>query len=142
MSNIPTPYISGGESSVSAWGCDNVPDTSHLDTLISLFSESFSVKQIEAVHQFSGCNLDESVECLANGASVEAITHMVKENYKKYPMKKVHVDSGELWPDLLSFYKCVRCVYLQLRICLDDQPPVDTGGVRKQVFTSVYPDFV
>jgi hypothetical protein len=138
-SNRPAPYAGGGES---AWGGGGVPDPFHLDTLKSLFSQSFNVRQIGAIYHFSGCNLEESVECLANGGSVEAITQMVKHEYLKKEIKKVHVDSDELWPDMLSFYKCVPSVNMQLRICLDGQPPVDTGGVRRQIFTSVFSEFV
>lgn len=43
------------------------------------------------------------VECLGNGASLEALIKMVNKNYMNYSVMKVYVDEGEVWSDMLSF---------------------------------------
>jgi len=113
-----------------------------LDTLFSLFSEKFSSKQIKIIYQLSDNHFEDSVECLLSGASLEAIVQMLNKCYARCPVIKIHIDSDEIWSDL-SFYKCVSCVHMKrLRVCLDNAPPVDTGGVRRQVFTTTFSEFV
>ena len=114
-----------------------------LDNLLSLFAENFSVKQITTVYNYSGKEFEESMECLGNGASLDSIMKMVNKQYSRSPPVKVHVDADEMWSDLLSFYKCTTAHGLdrRVRVCLDGAPPIDTGGVRRQVFTTVFSEF-
>lgn len=41
------------------------------------------------------------------------------------------------WSDVVAYYKAAREINVHLRIFADEVPAVDTGGVRRQVFTEV-----
>ena len=128
---------------LSSNGCQS--SSTALDTLLLLFAEKFTVKQIKAVHCSTAYDLDESVECLASGASLEAISKMLTNRYRQYPLEKVHIDADEIWSDLLSYYKCVTTCKLTkkcIRIRLQGEPAVDTGGVRRQIYTTVFSEFM
>ena len=49
------------------------------------------------------------------------------------------VDSEDMWADMLAIYMCFT---LGERISLDNGPALDTGGVRRQVYTCVYNKFI
>ena len=66
---------------------------------------------------------------------------LTKTMYGEFPFTKVHVDEDEdeKWCDLVTFYKAPSPDprLHRLRICLNGQPPMDTGGVRRDLYTSV-----
>ena len=67
----------------------------------------------------------------------------MSEVSRTYPVVKIHIDEDEVWSDLVSFYKTSnadisRC---RIRIRLNGQPAIDTGGVRCQVYTSTLEKF-
>ena len=56
---------------------------------------------------------------------------------------KLHVDEDELWSDLLAFYKCVTSPgKKRLKIRMDSSRAIDTGGVRRHVYTMAYSDLI
>ena len=66
----------------------------------------------------------------------------VNEAFKTTPRVRVEIDSQDMWRDLLACYESRRVNDAsQLQIVLSDQPPVDAGGVRRQVYTTVYSEF-
>ena len=129
--------------STSASSFLTVDETSNVDTLFSLFSEKFTTQQIQSVYNYSGDDFDASIECLGVGASLDSIVKVIMKHSRTLPVVKLHVDKDEMWSDLLSFYKCVSLpCKKRLRICLGGSSTIDTGGVRRQVYTTVYSDFV
>ena len=58
-------------------------------------------------------------------------------------MIKVEIDSDDIWQDMVCHYKSTKMnVMKKLRIRLLAQPALDTGGVRRMVYSAVYTDFV
>ena len=113
-----------------------ITTSSSLDTLLSL-------KQIQALYRHSGDNFDEAIECLMNGPSAESILKMVNARSMSDPVVKVAVDSDDVWADVLAVYKQPRnLIGKRIRVILDNSPVIDTCGVRKHVYTSVFADFV
>ena len=62
---------------------------------------------------------------------------------KTCPIVKVHIDEDEVLPDLVAFYKTsnVDISKCRIRIRLNGQPAIDTGGIRCQVYTTVLQQF-
>lgn len=67
---------------------------------------------------------------------------MVNNRFLRFPKQKVHIDFEDMWPDMLAQYKSQN-MYLHslFRIILDGKPSIDTGGVRRQVYSSVFHNF-
>ena len=67
----------------------------NVDTLLSLFSSRFTVKQIQVLYQYSGENFDNAIECLMSGPSLESIVKMINTRSMSDPIVKVGVDSDD-----------------------------------------------
>jgi hypothetical protein len=67
---------------------------------------------------------------------------MMNKHFDHYSKLKLNVESHDMWNDIVSQYKNpsmnLKC---QLSIKLDNQPPIDTGEVRRQVCSRVLEDF-
>ncbi len=60
---------------------------------------------------------------------------------KEYPVIKIRIDEDDCWSDMVSFYKSKEDQSKhRVRIRLLDRPVVDTGGVRRQMFTQTFRD--
>ena len=114
----------------------------NVDQLISMFSSRVPVKQIQSLYQLSGENFDDCVECLLSGPTSDLLLKIVNNRYLSFPTTKVAIDSEDMWADMLAIYKCFTLGERRLRISLDDGPALDTGGVRRQVYTCVYNKFI
>lgn len=110
------------------------------DKLLSIFTGEMTPKQISTIFQFSGNDFESSMECLIAGPTVESLLKFTSSKYATYQPVKVHVDEEEMWSDLVAFYKAPKpdSLLCQLKVSLVRQPAVDTGGVRRQVYTSVF----
>lgn len=98
---------------------------------------------MEAVYHATGNNFDESMECLLEGPTINSILFILKDAFENVPTVKVEVDPDELWQDIVVLYKSSRMdVTKRLRIHFQNQPALDTGGVRRMVYSSVYTDFI
>jgi hypothetical protein len=113
------------------------------DKLLSIFIGGMTPKQIMCIFRFSGNDFNSSMECLIAGPTFESVLKLSSSKYAAYQPVKVRVDEDEMWSDLVSFYKAPKIdpMICQLKICLLGRPPVDTGGVRRQVCTSVFQRF-
>ena len=68
---------------------------------------------------------------------------MVNRYFLKLLVVKAYIDGDEIWSDLLSFYKCISSpCKKRLGICLSGVPSIDTGGVRRQIYTNAFTEFV
>ena len=66
---------------------------------------------------------------------------MVNARFRNLPRTKLSVDFDDMWRDVVAAYKSPMSFQTQLRITLDGKPPIDTGGVRRQVYTKVFESF-
>ena len=46
------------------------------------------------------------------------------------------VDSETLWKDMVTEYKAESICHSKLRISIDNEPAIDTGGVHRQLYTT------
>ena len=65
----------------------------------------------------------------------------VNTQFGVLPKSKLSIDSNDMWSDLVTVYKGVFDPHCQLRVSLKGQHAIDTGGVRRQVYTQVFQDF-
>ncbi len=112
-----------------------------LDHLLLAFATTHSTDQVVAIYDLSGSDYEASMCCLSDGPVMSSITEMLYERFKKMPRVKLSIESSDLWGDMVAAYKGHMNFNSQLRITLDNQPAIDTGGVRRQVYTTVYDDF-
>ena len=122
---------------------ETTPEVNNLDTLLSLFSSRLTVKQIQSLYRYSGDNFDNAIECLMNGPSLDSILRMINTRSMDDPVVKVAVDSDDVWADMLAVYKqSDGLIGKRIRVTLDNSPVIDTCGVRKHIYTSVFAEFV
>lgn len=108
-----------------------------------MFDGHLSEDQVEAVYHASDSDFDSSMECLLDGPTINSILYMLNEIFETVPVIKVNIDPDEIWQDMVVEYKSSRMdVTKKLRIRLQNQPALDTGGVRRMVYSSVYTDFI
>lgn len=67
---------------------------------------------------------------------------MMNFRFCSLPTIRLECDHTTAWADMVALYKGPRFNYRsKLRIVLANEPAVDTGGVRRQIYTSVFMDF-
>lgn len=116
-----------------------------LDTLISIFSTRYTAKQIQVLYKYSGDSFDSCIECLMSSPSQESILRMVNAHYLPYQTVKVAIDQVDMWADMLALYKSSDNLVGRrtcIRVMLDNSPAIDTCGVRRRMYTTVYAEFV
>lgn len=76
------------------------------------------------------------------GAGSRSLCHPFITKLFGVPCAKVYVDSYDMWADLVGHYKSPSSTTNRpIRIVFDNQPALDTGGVRRQCYTQVYEQF-
>ena len=112
------------------------------EDLISMFETKFSQSQISTIYRLFGHDFDAAVECLCVGPTQEMLLKPVKDSFVDGRSHKIHVDSNDIWLDLVGAYKAGNIEFCRpSRILLDNSPAIDTGGVRRQVFNDVFQAF-
>ncbi len=115
----------------------------HIEKLLSVFKDHVTEEQLLAVYDASGKNFEISMECLSQGPTLNSIVAMLNERMKIAERSKIDVDADDIWQDMIVFYKSPTFDSTrQLRIRLGNIPAIDTGGVRRQIFTSIFNQFV
>ena len=67
---------------------------------------------------------------------------MINKRMEQYSTLKVNIDFEDMWPDMVSLYKNRSMDFsCRLRLILHGKPPIDSGGVRRQVYISVFENF-
>ena len=90
----------------------------------------------------AGENYDRATTCRLAGPTLPSILKMLHNHFRDMPRQKVCVDLNDAWSDLVAIYKRSTLDHLsQLRITIDGQHAIDTGGVRRQVYTTVFQAF-
>jgi len=118
---------------------------SPLDILVETFNDKFSRSQIVATYKFLCEDYDKVSQCLMDGPQISSLLIAVGEAFESFPRIRAEIDSQDVRRDLLYSLACYKSGKVndasQLRIVLSDQPAVDVGGVRRQVYTTVYTEF-
>ena len=111
-----------------------------LDTFVS--EDNLSTKQVVTIYELSGSDFDKSMTCLLDGPTLQSIIKMINGRFVQFPRVKLSLDAEDMWGDMVAQYKCPSTsLQSQLRITLNRQPAVDTGGVRRQVYSTIFEDF-
>ena len=136
QASVTHQSVQPGESSQSA---DSVCP---LDQLLAAFVGTLSTKQVTTIYDFSGCDVKRSSTCLLSGPTLTSILEMVKERFEEFSKLKIPVDFDDMWADMVAQYKSPKLnLHSRLRVILDGKPSIDTGGVRRQVYSSCYKSF-
>ena len=121
------------------------PPFAPLNDLLRTFVDGIrlTARQVTRIYKFSGSDYEASRKCLAaGGPTLASVLNMVNKMFEHYPKTKCYIDSEDAWGDLLAQYKSSTMnINSQLRVTLNNQPPIDTGGVRRQVYTHAFMDF-
>ena len=119
-----------------------VKPLSELDHLFKIFDGQLTEKQVAAVYMISGKNYDCALQCLLEGPSLKSLITVMNNYFEGKPTAKISLDLSTAWSDLVSYYKGNKIDYgLQIRVALVGDVTIDTGGVRRQVYTQVYAEF-
>ena len=80
--------------------------------------------------------------CLKEGPTLESILLMLSQKMGSAKSVAVTVHTNEMWRDILLHYKSGTVDFeKRLFIKLSDAPAIDEGGVRRQVYSTVYNEF-
>ena len=113
-----------------------------VDDVFTMFAGKLKPKQIMCTYRLCDDSFDATVECLLEGPTLDSLLKTLNRKYKKMPVTKLYLDQDDMWSDTVAFYKSPSCLLQnQIRIVLNHQPAVDTGGVRRHVFTEVFGQF-
>lgn len=112
---------------------------STLDNLLSMFVGDLSPKEVIAVYRLTDEDYNSALDCLLSGPSLHGLLKVHKMKFYGKPASKLHVDADDIWADTVGYYKS-PCLKLDkpIRVVVDDSPAIDTGGVRRQVFSDVF----
>ncbi len=90
----------------------------------------------------SNDDFQATTECLLTGPTLASILKMLRCHFEKQPAMTISIDSDDAWVDAVTFYKSTRFdVTKRLRVQLNGQPALDTGGVRTQLYSAVFEQF-
>ena len=83
------------------------------------------------------------MECLLSGPTLQSILIVMHRRYTEQPAIKIEVeDITEAWEDAVTFYKSSRLdISKQIRVRISNQPAIDVGGIRAQLYSTVYGAF-
>ena len=115
-----------------------------LDRLMATFvgTNNLTLKQVSAMYKFSGYSFHKTSTCLSSGPTLSSIKSIICERFENLPRLKLDVDLEDAWSDIVAQYKSSSMnYYTQIRIKLGSKPPVDTGGVRRHIYSRVFEDF-
>jgi len=126
--------------SYTAMECENMQEQNTLKQLLVIFVDTgkFSERQVHTVFNLSDCDFEKTVECLLEGPTIQGLVRLHQNMFCGKPATKFYIDSDDLWPDMVEYYKTGVNTSKPIRVILGKQPAIDTGGVRRQVFSDVY----
>lgn len=127
----------------SSTGGDNHNGEAGKLQLQELFGDKLSEEQTASIYKLSGERFAVSMECLLSGPTLQSILIMMHKHYSDQPTVKIDVeDIAEAWEDAVTFYKSSRLdLSKQVRVRISNQPAIDVGGIRAQLYSTVYGAF-
>lgn len=121
---------------------DAAANTYGLEDIISAYSGILSAKKILAVYRASGSDTQATAECLATGPTLSSLLKMLRKQFDEQPAVKLTIDPDDAWADTVTFYKSRRFdPGKRVRVQVEGQPALDTGGVRAQLYSTVFQQF-
>lgn len=142
-SDTPSTSTSGPSAAVEKVPDDQSPSPPPLEQLLTMFTGQLSVKQVMAVFCASGHDFNTSMDCLLEGPTLSSILNLLNDQFEQQPASKIQTYPDDAWQDMVIKYKSPKIDLTRpLRVVLRDQPALDTGGVRQQVYNAVYSDFL
>ena len=83
-----------------------------------------------------------TLKCLQEVPTLESLVQMLVAHYCASFVIKVSIDADDVFQDVVSFYKSPQAdVSKRLRFRVHGAPVIDAGGVRRQVFTTIFSEF-
>ena len=126
--------------SYTAVECESMPEQNTLEQLLGIFVDTgkFSERQVRTVFDLSDCDFEKTMECLLEGPTIQGLVRLHQKMFCGKAATKFYIDSDDLWPDMVRYYKTGVNTSKPIRVILDEQPAIDTGGVCRQVFSDVF----
>ena len=106
-----------------------------------VFDGNMTRDQIVAVYESSDQSFNASMKCLGQGPTLESILFMLNVKMSSAEQVKLVLDPDDM-ADILVYYKSPRIgTRKQLHIKINNMAAIDTGGVCRQVYSTVLNDF-
>ena len=122
---------------------EDVNGVSSVDRLIAMFNGNHTIRQILQVFHASSDNFKVSVECLLDGPTITSIVHMLKNQFQQQLTMKIVLDAEDIWQDAIVYYKSPSVdLKKPIQIRIRNQPAIDTDGVRRQMYDTVFNEFL
>lgn len=143
-SSSSTPMYSGGVQHHMASSSIAEQHQAIWDKLVADYVgvRDLTLKHVSAIFNYSGHSYEETANCLEKGPTFAAIKKMITKRFESLPRLKLNLERADLWSDMVAQYKSPSMnYYSNLSIKLDNKPTIDTGGVRRLVYTKVFEQF-
>ena len=107
--------------------------------LLSTFKH-LSTDQVSLVYKLADGDMAAAEGCLACGPTRSSLIALLRLPILRQATVKVYLDPDYVFCDLVAYYKRegTKSSAKPIQMVLRNQPAIDTGGVRRQVFTDVY----
>ena len=113
-----------------------------IDTLLQVFEDKVLPLQVVNVYSLADDEFNVAMECLLEGPTLDGLLALLRKRFDGKPLSKVYVDADDLWSDMVGQYKYTGNITKNaIKVVIDDQPAIDTGGVRRQVYTNLFEIF-
>ncbi|XP_019858580.1 PREDICTED: uncharacterized protein LOC109586805 [Amphimedon queenslandica] len=114
----------------------------NLGILLTAFKKKVTREQAAAIYKSSGFSLSVSMACINEGPTLESILLVLNQKMEHAESVIVTVHTNDMWHDILRHYKAGTVDFgKQLFIKLSNTLAIDAGGVRRQVYSTVYSEF-
>ena len=100
-------------------------------------NSKFSRKQIISTLELTDQDVNDAVEFLTSGPSLQKILIRLFSKSQNYPVKIIKMNQTTQCSDLIDFYKDPDVDFSNFNIVihLQNVPTIDAGGVRRQMYT-------
>ena len=134
--NVTVHLNSDNESMPSCSLHDNLEDKTAV--LLGMFPD-MSVLQLKYLLELTKGNSNVVCDILLEGLTVSNIMHLWKHSIASHEVKRISLGAynpEHAAEELLSFYKSSKLnPFTVVRISIGNQPVIDTGGVRRQLYS-------
>ena len=129
--------MNSGTSSSIVESCDQ---QCSLEKLITLFKGRLKTIPILQVY----CDdFEASMECMLGGPILAHIITLLNNSFEQQSSVKIKVDADDVWQDIVVNYKSPAVdLRKKLQVRVHNQPAIDTGGVCRQVYDTVFNEYV
>jgi len=134
--------VSQKKASMDASSSSNIDTTiSETDHLVSMFEGTFESKQVLAIYVLSGKKYDLTLQVLLEGCSLKSILCLLNKDFEDRPIARLNMDENSVWSDMLAYYKSNKSIDMQIRVIPANCVAIDTGGIRRQAYSTVFLEF-